>query len=1069
MSAPQTPWSPATVGVWKYGKPRTDIVRYLVRSSRMGAGPREDPGLAALLAECRKLPPEQAVEVLLDLYEAAAAIAGSIQSEGERRFWELMNFRHRAPHSAAVPEFAAAIMRRKLPLTIDHALTMMGSAIKLEVYSDEAMQLITPVVKLCEQQWSEWGSDVRVREQMAKLADIGRSIENAPQRKLVMRIDRLLETPKVPQTTTAENAGPRPEPTEDAKGVLTACLGLIGTYSQAAQYAPLSSSPTFRALEADVRELSREDRAWLLMRVFDELCETWDVIRGKGTTQQDKVERGRLESKVQHLMQLIVVAAAKKLPLTASEFARVLSESATRTNRSIAYQPHLKPLIRQLDRWNADLARDAELGNALTLLAERLGSEAYEERKLLETVRRLIPGDLHLPMQKGEAWTDAALEDIGRLKPDKLVAWNVLLRHCLSASAGSPSKKWVAEAKRMAKEVGRAKVNAALLKWLPLVDKPRTQPLQQRWYDHDFHGHLILDHHATILKGLCWLAATEESDEMARTLGALAISCYRKLPGVGARAVKVGNAAVYALGAMPGTAALGQLSRLRIKVKFGTAQAMIAKALDRAAEREGLPRSEIEELAVPAYGLEGVGFLREQLGQCAAEIRVGETLAASLHWFNDKAKAVKAVPAAAKREHGEEVKDLKGALKDVQAMLPAQRDRIDGLFLERKRWPLETWRERYLDHPLVGAVARRLVWVFGEGSKATAAAWMRDDADGPPHADGRLVRADGRAFEPKAGCTVTLWHPIDADAKPGDDALRGDVASWRAFYEDHRIRQPFKQAHREVYLLTDAERATETYSNRFAAHIVRQHQCNALMRERYWKTQTRLMVDADYGPAYRQLPAWDLRVEFWISGVGDDYNDQFVLDSGAFRYLATDQVRFYRAEQRIQDDDAVAMDQLPPIVLSECLRDADLFVGVASVGNNPEWADGGPEGRFQTYWQDFSFGTLGESAQTRRDILSRLIPRLAIADVCTLDDRYLVVKGTKRTYKIHLGSGNILMEPNDQYLCIVQGRADDGTQGRGVFLPFEGDRTLAIILSKAFMLAEDDKIRDRSILSQIGR
>ena len=45
----------------------------------------------------------------------------------------------------------------------------------------------------------------------------------------------------------------------------------------------------------------------------------------------------------------------------------------------------------------------------------------------------------------------------------------------------------------------------------------------------------------------------------------------------------------------------------------------------------------------------------------------------------------------------------------------------------------------------------------------------------------------------------------------------------------------FKQAHREVYLLTDAERLTDTYSNRFAAHIVRQHQFSALCRERGWQ------------------------------------------------------------------------------------------------------------------------------------------------------------------------------------------------------------------------------------------
>ena len=36
-----------------------------------------------------------------------------------------------------------------------------------------------------------------------------------------------------------------------------------------------------------------------------------------------------------------------------------------------------------------------------------------------------------------------------------------------------------------------------------------------------------------------------------------------------------------------------------------------------------------------------------------------------------------------------------------------------------------------------------------------------------------------------------------------------------------------------------------------------------------------------------------------------------------------------------------------------------------------------------------------------------------------------------------------------------------------LFLPFEGDRTLSLIISKAFMLAEDTKIKDATILSQL--
>ena len=48
---------------------------------------------------------------------------------------------------------------------------------------------------------------------------------------------------------------------------------------------------------------------------------------------------------------------------------------------------------------------------------------------------------------------------------------------------------------------------------------------------------------------------------------------------------------------------------------------------------------------------------------------------------------------------------------------------------------------------------------------------------------------------------------------------------------------------------------------------------------------------------------------------------------------------------------------------------------------------------------------------------------------------------------------------------------DERVKGAGdskVMLPFEGDRTLSLILSKAFLLANDTKINDQSILRQMA-
>jgi hypothetical protein len=76
------------------------------------------------------------------------------------------------------------------------------------------------------------------------------------------------------------------------------------------------------------------------------------------------------------------------------------------------------------------------------------------------------------------------------------------------------------------------------------------------------------------------------------------------------------------------------------------------------------------------------------------------------------------------------------------------------------------------------------------------------------------------------------------------------------------------------------------------------------------------------------------------------------------------------------------------------------------------------------------------------------------------------VEGKKRIYKIHLGSSNILMEPNNQYLCIVPDSRKKAKQV-AVCLPFEGDNTLSLILSKAALLANDNKIKDSTINTQI--
>ena len=721
-----------------------------------------------------------------------------------------------------------------------------------------------------------------------------------------------------------------------------------------------------------------------------------------------------------------------------------------------------------------------------------------EEGPAITRLEKLLGRTFDYNPESGEAWADKALEQMEAV-PD-CSAWEALFAHAVTAESSKPTARWLAEAARHRQVAGAEAFDERLSEWLNLVALP---PPFDRIAPVDSDAHLLTTVQAVkdasefqtayleynkalkefqqrqgyiahknqkLLKGLIWYAASSASPEIARGLAHISQigftsivtqAAFSQYTERGTYSTKLGNAGIWALGQMPGGIGVGPLAKLRMRLRDRGALKLIA-AIESAAKSSGMTVDELEDLAVPMGGLDADETRFEKIGEDGSarltlDPSTGRT---KLEWFGADGKPRKAVPAGVKREFGAEVKVLKAAEEEVASALSAQAARFDNALLDERVWPLAVWRERYSSHPALGNLARRLIWTVG----GVAALTVGDE----------FVEVSGRRIEGLAGdAEVRLWHPINAAPE--------EVLRWREALEARGLVQPFKQAHREVYLLTDAERATRVYSNRFAAHILKQHQFNSLCVLRGWKNTLRLMVDDSYPPATRLLPQHGLRAEFWIEGIGNDYGTD-TNDAGTYLRVATDQVRFYRefAEtnyahaggggyaggRRNGPAEPIPLDEVPPLALSEVMRDVDLFVGVASVGNDPAWADGGPEGRFRDYWQDYAFGDLGETAKTRADVLARLLPRLKIASRCRLDGKFLRVQGELRAYKIHLGSGNILMEPNDQYLCIVPGRSDETGD---LFLPFEGDRMLAIILSKAFLLVDDTAIQDRTILSQIKR
>ncbi|HMS41617.1 MAG TPA: hypothetical protein PKE69_15400, partial [Pyrinomonadaceae bacterium] len=261
------------------------------------------------------------------------------------------------------------------------------------------------------------------------------------------------------------------------------------------------------------------------------------------------------------------------------------------------------------------------------------------------------------PIVAGEVWSDAAISDISLLSYEMLIVWVALINESQKANGSAPTAKWKKSVEALLEKIGFEEFKAHVLRWFPLVDKPRTAQIAS-WSEWSPNPNLMLnDVNADILKGLVWCCGLREDKEFARVLMNLAISAYKKVPMIGPRCVRVGNACVWALGQM-NLVGVGQLAILKLKVKFGTAQKGIEKALNETAKKVGLPAEELEEMSVPNYGLAEVGLLRESFGEFAAELVVTGTNSAEIRWFNADGKQQKSVPTFVKDNHAEELKEL---------------------------------------------------------------------------------------------------------------------------------------------------------------------------------------------------------------------------------------------------------------------------------------------------------------------------------------------------------------------------------------------------------------------------
>ena len=503
----------------------------------------------------------------------------------------------------------------------------------------------------------------------------------------------------------------------------------------------------------------------------------------------------------------------------------------------------------------------------------------------------------------------------------------------------------------------------------------------------------------------------------------------KKVYGKGARSMKLVNQSINTLVKLSTLRALQSILRFERYARYGKTDKAIKILMFEVNPTE----AELEAMKTPTYHFDDQLTRVETVGDYTVLMTIIPGYKLDRKIFDAEGKEYKDFPKSGLEDFKYEVKELRGLEKVIASDLRHYRDRIEDAYRTGQTWPYPDWVRYYMTHPLISYSARRLIWEFiSESSERYSGMWAENrqvDSESEPQVI--LHDVNGKSLPIMGGdWTVRLWHPVEASAE--------ETAAWKDRVMDLKIVQPFKQAFREVYRVTQPELETAVYSNRFAAHILYKQQFAAIASSRGWDIPN-FYSDSVYTPS-SSIQGFTIYFE-----INQDW--------GGGTEASTDKVSF----------SGQGLSTLPPIVFSEGMRDVDLFVSVCSIGVDPNWT---PDREGYAYWASYNTGELRDSALNRRDMLQRILPALMIAPQCRIDDRWLIVEGKLCIYKIHIGSGGVYMSPSNRYLCIVP-KTSKKTESDDVYLPFESDGMLSLILSKAFLLANDTKITDRTITQQI--
>jgi len=254
------------------------------------------------------------------------------------------------------------------------------------------------------------------------------------------------------------------------------------------------------------------------------------------------------------------------------------------------------------------------------------------------------------------------------------------------------------------------------------------------------------------------------------------------------------------LAANPSPVAIQYVLTIAKRWRTRGVQELAGELVGSIAERRGWTAEELADRTIPTGGLDNAGVLELPVGEKIYTARLAADGKITL--VNPDGKSVQGLPAT-DGDAAEALKESKALLatarKEVKQVFEFQSRRLYEALCVGREWPAADWEEFLLQHPLMGRLLQRLLWM-GLDETGHRVALFR------PMEDLTLTDAADKPVALAAFARIRLAHQT---------ALSSDeVAAWQAHLKDYEVAPLFDQLGRERLLADGIETQTEILDRR---------------------------------------------------------------------------------------------------------------------------------------------------------------------------------------------------------------------------------------------------------------